>query len=260
MNVLRRLDPFIPLVLLLSVFAVAPLTAPGFFLNAHDATIGVYFLWQFDAGIRDGAWWPVWGAHMVYGYGYPLFMLIAPLAYYVAEGFLLLGAGHGGGDQGRLRPGLPGQRRHHVPLRPAQAGPLRGPGGGRGLRLHPLPHRGHLRPRRPARVHGHGLLPGRAVGAGLLDVRCHPPPAHRGNRRHRPGLRRPGAHPLHHGRHLQPRGGGLRPLAGPLPRRGGPRRPAGRWSAGWRRRPPPWRWAWRSPPSSCCPPWPSCAT
>ncbi len=100
MNVLRRLDPFIPLVLLLSVFAVAPLTAPGFFLNAHDATIGVYFLWQFDAGIRDGAWWPAWGAHMVYGYGYPLFMLIAPLAYYVAEGFLLLGLGMVGALKG----------------------------------------------------------------------------------------------------------------------------------------------------------------
>jgi hypothetical protein len=100
MNRLRRLDPFIPLVLLLSVFAVAPLTAPGFFLNAHDATIGVYFLWQFDAGIRDGAWWPVWGAHMVYGYGYPLFMLIAPLAYYVAEGFLLLGLGLVGAIKG----------------------------------------------------------------------------------------------------------------------------------------------------------------
>jgi hypothetical protein len=100
MNALRRLDPFIPLVLLLSVFAVAPLTAPGFFLNAHDATIGVYFLWQFDAGIRDGAWWPVWGAHMVYGYGYPLFMLIAPLAYYVAEGFLLLGLGMVGAIKG----------------------------------------------------------------------------------------------------------------------------------------------------------------
>ena len=97
---LRRLDPFIPLVLLLSVFAVAPLTAPGFFLNAHDTTIGVYFLWQFDAGIRDGAWWPVWGAHMVYGYGYPLFMLIAPLAYYVAEGFLLLGLGMVGAVKG----------------------------------------------------------------------------------------------------------------------------------------------------------------
>lgn len=89
----QRVDPHILLILLLSVFAVAPLTAPGFFLNAHDATIGAYFLWQFDAGLRDGAWWPVWGADMVYGYGYPLFLVIAPLAYYVAEGFLLLGLG-----------------------------------------------------------------------------------------------------------------------------------------------------------------------
>jgi len=69
------------------------LTAPGFFLKAHDATISVYFLWQFDASLRDGAWWPVWGADMVFGYGYPLFLVIAPLAYYLAEGFLSIGMG-----------------------------------------------------------------------------------------------------------------------------------------------------------------------
>jgi hypothetical protein len=93
MTFLRRVDPYIPLALLLCVFAVAPLTAPGFFLNAHDATIGTYFLWQFDAGLRDGAWWPVWGADMVFGYGHPLFMIIAPLAYYLAEVFVVLGLG-----------------------------------------------------------------------------------------------------------------------------------------------------------------------
>ncbi len=93
MTFLRRIDPYIPLVLLLCVFAVVPLTAPGFFLNAHDSTIGAYFLWQFDAGLRDGAWWPVWGADMVFGYGYPLFLVIAPLAYYVAEVFVVLGLG-----------------------------------------------------------------------------------------------------------------------------------------------------------------------
>lgn len=93
MDPVKRLDANLLLILLLCVFAVAPLTAPGFFLKAHDATISVYFLWQFDASLRDGAWWPVWGADMVFGYGYPLFLVIAPLSYYLAEGFLALGTG-----------------------------------------------------------------------------------------------------------------------------------------------------------------------
>ena len=97
MSSLRRLDAGFVVVALLSIVAIAPLTAPGFFLKAHDATIGAYFLWQFDQGIADGALYPRWAMDWTFGYGYPLFVVIAPLAFYVAEVFHLLGAGLIGG-------------------------------------------------------------------------------------------------------------------------------------------------------------------
>ena len=93
MSAVRRADVGWSLVLLLSLFAVAPLAAPGFFLTAHDATIGAYFLYQFHQGIADGALYPRWAMDWTYGYGYPLFIVMAPLAWYVAEAFHLLGAG-----------------------------------------------------------------------------------------------------------------------------------------------------------------------
>ena len=93
MKRLQSIDIGWGLVILLSLFAVAPLTAPGFFLKAHDATIGAYFLVQFDKGIADGALYPRWAMDWTFGYGYPLFVVIAPLAFYVAEAFHLLGAG-----------------------------------------------------------------------------------------------------------------------------------------------------------------------
>ncbi len=81
------------LLLLLSVFAWAALLSPGYFTHAHDAHHSVFFLVQFDHNIRDGIFWPRWGADHALGYGYPLWLLYAPLAYYVAEAFHLLGLG-----------------------------------------------------------------------------------------------------------------------------------------------------------------------
>lgn len=89
-----RLSPELILLTLLSAFAVAPLASPGYFFNAHDADHSVFFLVEFDAAIRDGALWPRWGPDHALGYGYPLWLLYAPLAYYVAEVFVLLGVGY----------------------------------------------------------------------------------------------------------------------------------------------------------------------
>jgi hypothetical protein len=80
-------------VLLLTVPAMAVLAAPGYFFNAHDARHSVFFLVEFDQAIRDGALWPVWSPDQAVGFGYPLWLLYAPLAYYVAEVFHLLGLG-----------------------------------------------------------------------------------------------------------------------------------------------------------------------
>jgi len=79
-------------VLGLSIFAWAPLLAPGYFLGAHDARHTVFFLNNFDQCIREGVLIPRWSPDFALGYGYPVFLLYSPLAYYVAEVFHLLGA------------------------------------------------------------------------------------------------------------------------------------------------------------------------
>ena len=82
-----------PILLLLAflAFALAPLTAPGYFIYGHDARHSVYFLQMFDMAIRDGAWFPRWAADMVFGYGYPLWHLLAPMPFFVGEAFHLVG-------------------------------------------------------------------------------------------------------------------------------------------------------------------------
>ena len=90
---ISRVDKEVWLLLGLSAFAWLPLLAPGYFLNAHDAPHTVFFLRQFDQAIQDGFLIPRWGTDFALGYGYPLFLFYSPLAYYVAEIFLVLGAG-----------------------------------------------------------------------------------------------------------------------------------------------------------------------
>lgn len=81
------------LLILLILPALLPLAAPGYFFKAHDARHSVYFLVEFDQAFRDGAPWPVWTADQAVGFGYPLWLLYAPLAYFAAEAFHLLGLG-----------------------------------------------------------------------------------------------------------------------------------------------------------------------
>jgi len=82
---LPRVDPHIWLVLAFSIFAWGPLLTPAYFFNAHDAKHSVFFLVEFDQTIRDGFLWPRWAPDFSFGYGYPLFNLYAPLAFYAAE-------------------------------------------------------------------------------------------------------------------------------------------------------------------------------
>jgi len=90
---LPRIDPYVWLVIAFSLFAVLPLAGPDYFFDAHDAPHTVFFLTEFDAAIRDGVWYPGWATDQALGYGYPTFVFYPPLAYYLAEGFHLLGAG-----------------------------------------------------------------------------------------------------------------------------------------------------------------------
>jgi hypothetical protein len=88
-----RLDPYLILLLGLTLFALTPLLSPGYFYSAHDGRHSVFFVAMFDEAIRSGVLWPVWAMHHSQGYGYPTFLIQAPLAFYVAEIFALLGMG-----------------------------------------------------------------------------------------------------------------------------------------------------------------------
>ncbi len=77
----------------LTALALLPLTAPGYFYTAHDGRHSIFFVTMFDEAIRDGALWPIWAMHHNQGYGYPTFLIQAPLAFYVAEFFVLGGMG-----------------------------------------------------------------------------------------------------------------------------------------------------------------------
>lgn len=86
-------DRRLALALLLTIPALLPLTAPGYFFEAHDGRHSVFWLFQFDAAFRDGALWPIWVPDHVLGFGYPLWLVYTPLAFFVAEAFHLLGLG-----------------------------------------------------------------------------------------------------------------------------------------------------------------------
>jgi len=84
-------DPFLGLVLLLSIFAVAPFLLPGYFWSANDARHHVYFLHQFNRVWEDGVFWPRWSPDFAFGYGYPFFNIYGPLSHFVAQLLLRYG-------------------------------------------------------------------------------------------------------------------------------------------------------------------------
>ncbi|MGE5262429.1 MAG: hypothetical protein ACM3S0_03540 [Acidobacteriota bacterium] len=86
-----RLEPRLVLLFAFSVFALAPLTAPGYFIYGHDARHSVYFLQMFDLSMRDGAWYPRWATDMVFGYGYPLWIILAPMPFFIGQAFHVVG-------------------------------------------------------------------------------------------------------------------------------------------------------------------------
>ena len=86
-----RASPHFWILLAFCLFVLAPLTAPGYFSLAHDSRHSVYFLQMFDQSMRDGAWFPRWATDMVFGYGYPLWLILAPIPFFVGEAFHLAG-------------------------------------------------------------------------------------------------------------------------------------------------------------------------
>ncbi len=88
---MKRLDPYLILLFLFSLFAIGPLLAPGYFWSAHDGRHSVYFLFEFDRVIQDGIFYPRWLPDFTFGYGYPFFNIYGPGAFYVGEALHLIG-------------------------------------------------------------------------------------------------------------------------------------------------------------------------
>jgi hypothetical protein len=89
----RKLDHYLLLVVLLSLFSIGPLLQPGYFWEAHDARHSVYFLFELDRSVQDGVLYPRWQPDFAFGYGYPFFNIYGPLASYAGEAWHLLGFG-----------------------------------------------------------------------------------------------------------------------------------------------------------------------
>ena len=74
------LDPGLLLVVLLSLFAIWPLLAPGL-PNTADGLIHFYRAVDMQQAWRDAVFYPRWSANLALGYGTPLFNFAPPLIY-----------------------------------------------------------------------------------------------------------------------------------------------------------------------------------
>lgn len=81
------------IVLGLSLPVLWPLVGPTY-LSSHDGLHHLYRLLDLDWSIRGGALYPRWMPNMGFGYGYAILNYYAPLSYYIAEVFKVLGAGY----------------------------------------------------------------------------------------------------------------------------------------------------------------------
>lgn len=88
---MKRIDPYLILLMLFSFFAIGPLLGPGYFWGAHDGRHSVYFLFEFDRAIQDGIFYPRWAPDFTFGFGYPFFNIYAPGAFYIGEALHLIG-------------------------------------------------------------------------------------------------------------------------------------------------------------------------
>lgn len=80
---------FVFLVIFLTFFSFKSLLKPGYF-PMHDDMQPIRVL-EMDKCFKDGQIPCRWVPDLGYGYGYPLYIYYSPLAYYLMEGFHLLG-------------------------------------------------------------------------------------------------------------------------------------------------------------------------
>ncbi len=81
------------IVIAFSLPALWPLVGPAY-LQSHDGLHHLYRLVDLDFCIRGGTLYPRWLPSLGFGYGYAVLNYYAPLSYYVAELFHILGTGY----------------------------------------------------------------------------------------------------------------------------------------------------------------------
>ncbi len=88
---MRFLKTFIPIiiVIVLSYWAIKPLSIPGFFPIHDDTQVARVF--EMTKSLKDGMFPVRWTQDLGYGYGYPIFSFYSPLSYYVGSAIELLG-------------------------------------------------------------------------------------------------------------------------------------------------------------------------
>lgn len=74
------------------ILAIHPLLT-SMLPHSADGLLHVYRLVELDHCLRNGVLFPRWSPDLGYGYGFPLFNFYAPLSYYLAEVWHLLGLG-----------------------------------------------------------------------------------------------------------------------------------------------------------------------
>jgi hypothetical protein len=87
----RKYGPYL-LMLLAAGVAMRQWRHPGL-LCGHSAIMDYERIVVFDEAVRSGDWWPRFNDVFYYGYGSLLFHFYAPLGYFIAEIFMLAGAG-----------------------------------------------------------------------------------------------------------------------------------------------------------------------
>jgi hypothetical protein len=88
-----RLDWGYLIVVGLSLPVLWPLVGPSY-LSSHDGLHHLYRLVDLDWAIRGTVLYPRWLPNLGFGYGYPVLNYYAPLSYYLAELFHVVGAGY----------------------------------------------------------------------------------------------------------------------------------------------------------------------
>jgi hypothetical protein len=91
-NISRRIDAGLIATLLLSLFALLPLTAQGGVVHGHDTLLHAHRMAEMQRSWAHGLLMPTWAETFYYGYGSPVFHYYSPLAYYFGAAMLTLGA------------------------------------------------------------------------------------------------------------------------------------------------------------------------